>query len=158
RTSLREALRFLQVQGLIAMRPSAGVFVGHATAADLAHIIRLYFHIHGATYEELAEGFLLTAPLLAELAAKNSDRQAVGNAMAPFLIEGPRRIGLVKRASVASFYEAIAALTNNRVLVLALGAISALLLPLVSTLDHNAFEGQREIAKAIDSGQETLAR
>src|SRR2546422_2612683 len=57
RASLREALRLLEVQGLVHIRAGAtgGPVVGAATAENLARMLTLFFGLAGATYEDLAD-------------------------------------------------------------------------------------------------------
>ena len=55
RTSLREALRLLEVQGLISLKPGpgGGPVVGTVEPAHLARTAALYFHLGGATYADV---------------------------------------------------------------------------------------------------------
>lgn len=155
RVSLREALRFLEIQGLVEVRPGPGAStaVGHATAADLAQMMSLYFQLRGATCDELLEGFVLTAPLLAELAARNPDRSRVEDAMAPFLGDGEGRLG---PNTIGLFHDAVADLANNRVLGLTLGAIHVILSTQAS-MPEQAIDDHLGIAKAIRSGRAQVA-
>src|SRR4029077_8746492 len=52
RASLREALRLLEVQGLIRLKagPGGGTVVGSVEAANLARTATLYFHLGASTY------------------------------------------------------------------------------------------------------------
>ncbi|MCW2622964.1 MAG: FadR family transcriptional regulator, partial [Frankiales bacterium] len=87
RESLREALRILEVQGLISIRrgPGGGPSVSGIDPRDLARTSALYFHLAGATYSELFEAWQATEPLLTEKVARSDDRAAVRQALAPFL-------------------------------------------------------------------------
>src|SRR6202011_925296 len=84
RASLREALRLLEVQGLIRMKPGpAGApLVGTVDPANLARTATLYFHLGAATYDQLMDAQVLFEPMCAGLAAQHADRVLV---MAPFL-------------------------------------------------------------------------
>src|SRR5579859_173204 len=57
RASLREALRLLEVQGLIRLKPGpgGGPVVGSVDAAHLARTATLYFHLGASTYGQLME-------------------------------------------------------------------------------------------------------
>src|ERR1700719_833296 len=75
RSSLREALRLLEVQGLIAIRPGpgSGTVVGRVFPANLARTLTLYLHMAGSTYNQLLDAWIATEPVLAKLAALNPD-------------------------------------------------------------------------------------
>src|SRR5439155_15826548 len=79
RASLREALRLLEVQGLIALKPGpgGGPVVGSVDAPSLARTTTLYFHLGGMTYGELYQTQEMLEPLCAELAARHPDRETV---------------------------------------------------------------------------------
>jgi DNA-binding FadR family transcriptional regulator len=122
RESLREALRLLEVQGLITIRRGAngGPVVGTVDPANLGRVASLYYHLAGATYRELVESWVLADAILAERAARNPDPEARTKAMEPYL-EGT----LVEVADPgvgefvethASFHTALASLVQNRVL------------------------------------------
>src|SRR5689334_17279681 len=55
RASLREALRLLEVQGLISIRAGRGhsTVVGKAVPTNLARTMTLYLHMMGANYDQL---------------------------------------------------------------------------------------------------------
>src|SRR5947207_1735311 len=87
RSSLREAMRLLEVQGLIAIRPGpgAGTVVGRVLPGNLSRTLTLHLHMLGANYDQLLEAWIETEPALARLAARNPDRAKVKEAMSPFL-------------------------------------------------------------------------
>ena len=89
RASLREALRLLEVQELIRLKPGpgGGPIVTAVDPRNLAKMTTLYLHLGGATYQELFEAVLVMAPISAERAARNGDRSLVSAAMKPFLLE-----------------------------------------------------------------------
>ena len=126
RESLREALRLLEVQGLITIRrgPGGGPSVGQVDPANLGRVSTLFYHLAGGTYAELFEAWQITEPILAELAARNKDREAVKRAMAPFLT-APDGHGLDNNKDAfvdahVEFHAVVARLANNRVLELML--------------------------------------
>jgi len=125
RSSLREALRLLESQGLITVRPGRGVSVavGVADAEHLSRTMTLYLHLTGATYDQLLDARTLTEPLLAMLAAQNPDRARVERLMTPFLeISGPCGVDLTAESGY-SFHDIIAELADNPVVSLAISAI-----------------------------------
>ncbi len=75
RASLREALRLLEVQGLIVIRPGpgGGPVVASADSRNFARMAALYFHLGDATYRDLVEARLVMEPVMARLAAGRRD-------------------------------------------------------------------------------------
>lgn len=75
RASLREALRILETQGLVSLKPGpgGGPVVGAVDPTNLGRTASLYFRADGTTYRLLAEAMLILDPWLAELAAERSD-------------------------------------------------------------------------------------
>ena len=92
RESLREGLRLLEVQGLISIRrgPGGGPIVGAVDPANLGRMSTLFYELAGATYAELLEAWVVAETYIAELAARNPDRAAVREAMAPYLVDPDR--------------------------------------------------------------------
>ncbi len=126
RSSLREALRLLEVQGLIAIRPGpgSGTVVGRVLPGNLARSLTLYLHMLGSTYDELLDAWMASEPLLARLAAANPDRAKVKAMMSPFLSEdhgGDNGKWAIDEG--LDFHERVAQLANNPVLALILQSI-----------------------------------
>ena len=123
RSSLREALRILEVQGLIRLKPGpgGGPVVGVVEAANLARTASLYFHLGGATYGDLIETQAMLEPLCAVAAATNPARRAT---MAPFLQPAPLDDLDRYHGETVSFHRAIYALAANPVLRLLTEAIT----------------------------------
>src|SRR5437764_3910532 len=73
RESLREALRLLEVQGLISIRrgPGGGPIVGAIDPANPGRASTLFFYMPGATYREQLEARIIGEGVLAEMAARN---------------------------------------------------------------------------------------
>ena len=130
RESLREGLRLLEVQGLITLRrgPGGGPVVGHLDPANLGRTSTLFYHLAGGTYAELLDAWVVTESILAERAARNEDRDAVRQAMAPFLDPGHDH-GDADEAinafvlSHTHFHAVVASLAENRVLEVMLQTI-----------------------------------
>ena len=91
RESLREALRILEVQGLITIHrgPGGGPKVAGVDPAYLARTATLYFHLSGATYDELFETWSMVEPAVAEKVAALPDRPRVRRSLEPFIEELP---------------------------------------------------------------------
>jgi GntR family transcriptional regulator, transcriptional repressor for pyruvate dehydrogenase complex len=85
RESMREALRLLEAQGIVHIRrgPGGGPIVGRAESANLARTMTLYFHLSGATYDELIRSWEELEPASAGRAATNPDRGRVAELMDP---------------------------------------------------------------------------
>jgi DNA-binding FadR family transcriptional regulator len=79
RASLREALRILEVQGLIIIRPGpgGGPMVAPVDSRHFARMASLYLHLSGATYRDVTEARLVMEPVMARLAAERSDEESV---------------------------------------------------------------------------------
>ena len=164
RESLREALRLLEVQGLITLKrgPGGGPLVGSVDPVYLARTATLYFHMCGATYDELVDTWLMTEPLLAEKAARNPDRAAVRAAMKPFIehVEQPPEFV----AAATGFHAVIPTLADNRVFSLLLEAVGCIMVEHIlrsldpSELSEEIDEEHDAIARAISAGQGPKAR
>ena len=161
RSSLREALRLLEVQGLIAIRPGpgAGTVVGRVLPGNLARTLTLHLHMLGSNYDQLLEAWQETEPTLSRLAARNPDRARVKEALAPFLDEPHAwaiREGL-------RFHDIVAELSGNPVLALALQSIGHIVTEQVLTstergdLEQQIVHDHREMAEAIIAGDEVRA-
>jgi GntR family transcriptional repressor for pyruvate dehydrogenase complex len=75
RASLREALRLLEVQGLIVIRvgPGGGPVVAPIESRHFARMTSLYLYLSGATYRDVVEARLIMEPVMARLAAERED-------------------------------------------------------------------------------------
>lgn len=120
RGTLREALKMLEVHGLIELKPgpSGGPIVNAMTGAQLGLASTLHFHMAGATFREIWEARLAMEPMMARLAA---DRDPEGT--------GQRLAGAIECArdaeagadeswvsAVSDFHTIISAMSGNRVL------------------------------------------
>lgn len=72
RTSLREALRILEVHGLINVRtgPGGGPEVANMGVRDFTRMATLHFHVAGVTFRQLLDARLVLEPQMARLAAE----------------------------------------------------------------------------------------
>jgi GntR family transcriptional repressor for pyruvate dehydrogenase complex len=165
RASLREALRLLEVQELIRLKPGpgGGPIVTAVDPRNLAKMTTLYLHLGGATYQELFEAVLVMAPISAERAARNGDRSLVSAAMKPFLLEEQPLQGPAYWTVTNEFHGSVEALAGNRVIEL-LGRIVGNIWHehIVTRMDTGAVREQihaehRDIAKAIMAKQPSKA-
>lgn len=86
RGSLREALRILEVQGLIAIKPGPGggpMFLG-PDSLDLGKTQTLFFHLLGARYTDLLDALVRIEPMMARMAAEQAAGEQV-ESLRPFL-------------------------------------------------------------------------
>jgi len=170
RESLREGLRLLEVQGLISIRrgPGGGPVVGTVDPANLGRVSTLFFHMSGATYEELFDVWAIAECVLAERAARNPDAEARAAAMAPYLAEqapGADEEELERFVEEhAGFHAAIAALAGNRVLELTMQMYGQIVSHHLATVDDPReirgmlAEAHHELARAVTAGHPRRAR
>ena len=80
RASLREALRVLEVYGLLSIKPGpgGGPIVREVSSADVARTLSFYFHLSGTSLKEVLEARQFIEPVIARLAASAyHDEEAV---------------------------------------------------------------------------------
>ncbi len=161
RASLREALRLLEVQGLIWLKPGpgGGPVVGTVEPANLARTASLYFHLGAATYGHLMETQVLLEPLCAQRAAQHPDRREV---MAPYLDEMVLTEDTSEReyrGATIGFHSAVWKLAANPVLTLLSQAVTHIVSDhVVATMDpvelrDEILEEHAVLARTIASGR-----
>ena len=165
RGSLREALRLLEVQGLVSIRRGAGggPTVCTVDPANLGRMATLYYQMAGVTYRELLEAWSEAQTLLARRAAANPNSEARVAAMTPYLMDG-NGIGhshddleSFMRDHMA-FHADVAALGRNRVLELSLQAVGQIVSHHIAVADDPRALGRdlgddhRRIAVSIVAG------
>jgi len=167
RSSLREALRLLETQGLIAIRPGAGAgtVVCEAAPNNLGRTMTLYFHFADVTYQELLDTWMLIEPMLAELAARNPDAEARRAIMGPFLADSQTATGVFRSVPAgSSFHGAVARLARNRSLEMTARAIGAIvsdhILQLKTRTELESFiiDEHATLARSIMDGRPGLSR
>lgn len=165
RASLREALRLLEVQEIIRLKPGpgGGPVVSAVDPRNLARVSALYLHLGGATYTELFEAQLELAPLCAELAARNPDRELVSRRLAPYMASSLPVEGQAYWDATNGFHGTVEHLASNRVIELFARTVSHLWHEhVVTRMDTTGFREQilddhRRIARAVVSGQASRA-
>lgn len=167
RSSLREALRLLETQGLIAIRPGpgSGTVVGRATPHNMGRTMTLYFHMANITYDDLLNSWLLTEPLLAELAAKNPDRDRKQRMLGRFVLDS-KKSSPEQRAipTGLAFHDAVSELADNGALSMIFRAIGFVVSDhMFQTKDRSVLEDfilddHSALAEAIIAGKPAVAR
>jgi len=117
RGSLREALRILEVHGLISIKPGprGGPTVDQVQARNFGRMASLYFQMDGVTFRELIEARLTMEPVLARRAAEVGD---------PALLPELAAYETVARADdeylehATGFHQLVALMSGNRIMSL----------------------------------------
>jgi DNA-binding FadR family transcriptional regulator len=75
RASLREALRILEIHGLIRIRPGpgGGPVVAPISSQDLGQTLTFFLQASGATFREVMQARLILEPIMARQAAERGD-------------------------------------------------------------------------------------
>ena len=169
RESLREGLRLLEVQGMISIRrgPGGGPIVGTVDPANLGRMEALFFHLAGATYDELFEAWLFAESTLARMAAENSDAALREEMMSPYLtgdVEEADHVDLeVYLSGHGGFHGAVSRLADNRVFQLTFRAYGQLVVHHLATIGdvrryhQQLVEDHLKLAQAIVEGDGEVA-
>jgi len=165
RESLREGLRLLEVQGLVAIKrgPGGGPVVTSIDPRNLARTSTLYYHLAGASYNELFDAWLLFEPAVVRQVTESVERAEKKQALGPYLPEyDTERTRFMSRST--GFHEAIANLGGNRVLSLMLRSLSHIVVEhIVRDLDPMAEQAEiiddhAEIGRAMIDGRAQRAQ
>lgn len=167
RATLREALRLLEAQGLVTIKPGpgGGPITTAVDASNLGRSSTLYFRLAGATYRQLAQAMETMEPWLAQLAATHSDPEDA-RARLTAAIEATDAVrhsveGIWRTAP--QFHETVFALSGNLVLSTTASALAAIfkeqvLVHVDLAPKHEEFlDSHRQLAKAIIARQPELA-
>lgn len=157
RTSLREALRLLEMQGLISLKPGpgGGPVVGTVEPSHLARTAALYFHLSAATYGDVMATQVLMESTCARMAALHPDRVDL---MAPWVDHGLPEDTPTYRDVTTGFHGAVYQAAANPVLTLLTQAVTHIVTQhVVMTMDPVELRGQIveehvELARTIAAG------
>jgi GntR family transcriptional repressor for pyruvate dehydrogenase complex len=165
RSSLREALRILEVHGLISIKvgPGGGPVVGTPSSVNFGRMATLFFQLEGATFRELVAARLVLEPVMARLAAGRQDPATLADLRANVEV-GKRMSGSERHAEVGTeFHDVMAGASGNRVLDLMSSAIRDVFYERVTSSVFPPADRPRlnfehdEIVKAIEKGNEKAA-
>jgi DNA-binding FadR family transcriptional regulator len=162
RASVREALRLLEVQGLIHLKPGpgGGPVVGHVDPSNLARTATLYFHLSGATYDSVLRTQAALEPVCAQLAAHHPKRR---EAMQRFVVPMAVRTAPEYRRHTEDFHGTVYRLTGNTVIALLTQAVTRIVTDhVVATMDPvelrvPILHEHAALARAIAAGEPELA-
>jgi DNA-binding FadR family transcriptional regulator len=117
RASLREALRILEVQGLIEMRsgPHGGPVVAAADSRHFARMVSLHLHVEGARYRDVIEARLVMEPVMARLAAERPDHASLAPLLS-FMAAPPEALQDRDLHEATEFHTMLSGVSSNRVL------------------------------------------
>ncbi len=156
RASLREALRILEVQGLISLKPGAGggPVVARVSSEDFGRMSALYFQVGGMTFRELLESRQIMEPVLARLAA---ERRGEHPELVEELIVAARPEDIedddAYHASNVEVHRLVAALSGNNILFLFSHSLEALLHDRLTVL-----KAPTEVRQAVVDAHVLMAR
>jgi len=116
RGSLRQALKVLQIMGVIQQRVGDGTYLSEDSVAVLGEPVEFLCLMDEISYHELYETRLILEPELAALAAERADRQDIGSIRATVeKMENSLLDPGAYREPDAEFHAAIAQAAGNRV-------------------------------------------
>jgi GntR family transcriptional repressor for pyruvate dehydrogenase complex len=159
RATIREALRAMQLKGLIVSRRGAGSFIAGGTPEDLAEAL------HHLALQDIFELRLLIEPSIAALAAERANRQDLLRLESILQqqegeLKEKRMTGLTDTA----FHSALAEATHNRALL----QVGATLMKVISPSRNESLQtperarvslaSHRRIVEAIQTGNSVEAR
>lgn len=162
RASLREALRILEVQGLISIKagPRGGPVVAKVSTKDFGRMSALYFQVGGMTYAELMEARLIMEPVLARLAAERREQHPEE---VEALLEAAQQTDLGDDRhyldSSADFHMMVAQLAGNSIIFLFSHSLEGILHDRVAggmlfpvDARQEVVDAHRQVASAIAKG------
>jgi DNA-binding FadR family transcriptional regulator len=172
RNSVREALRLLEAQGMVEIRPGlrGGPVVGEPTGEDFGRTMTLFLQMKGALVADVLDAQVGLEGLLASSAAANVD------AVAPSLVEAMMEASVTPQRGLSDsdwlraglrFHAAVKAMVPNPVLVLVVDAVGVVLADRIRSDEHISWtlrERRRiadehvALAEAIRDGEVEVAR
>jgi GntR family transcriptional regulator, transcriptional repressor for pyruvate dehydrogenase complex len=165
RNSLREALRILEVHGLVKIKPGpkGGPVVASISSNDLASSASFFFNALGVTFGDLLQARLIIEPVMARLAAArvgDASARAIITTLARHDAAGPETHEWMPES--AGFHVLVNSLSGNPVLDLVCRALIEIYAERTPSSYPSNDSGQNRrahgrIAKAIIDGDADLA-
>jgi len=162
RGSLREALRILEIHGVISLRsgPNGGPVVTAVSPHDVARTFSLYLNVSGARLGELVQARMFIEPIVARMAAENPDPQARGRLEEAMAFEASIPANDSRYIEAANnFHYAITSMTGNGVIDLLATSLKELYTTRIvssgvasRTTEPTIRNEHREIGEAILAG------
>jgi GntR family transcriptional repressor for pyruvate dehydrogenase complex len=163
RATLREALRLLELQGALSIRPGphGGPMVGQPTARQLASTFALVLQLSGGQFRSIVDCRILIEPVAAAQAARRATSDEIA-----MMRESVRRLGgdianagqrVDGVAETMNFHDLVAWASGNTLLALVLSAVnhlyqrSALLIQSPPVRTKRVAHHHEEIVDAIES-------
>jgi DNA-binding FadR family transcriptional regulator len=162
RGSLREALRILEVHGLISIKPGprGGPTVDEVQTRNFGRMASLFFQMDGVTFRELIEARLTMEPVLARRAAELVEPQLLGE-LARFEHVGRADEDYLRYAT--DFHQLVAIMSGNRIMSMFGGSLADVVLDRVTdslypkSRRREVLTTHAAIARAIAVGDAELA-
>jgi GntR family transcriptional regulator, transcriptional repressor for pyruvate dehydrogenase complex len=164
RPSLREALRLLEIQGIIRLRsgPGGGPVVEAESSRAFARLMGMHLYYAGARIRDLMEARFVIEPLMARLAATASDETARKLLEVSLMEEQASTTGDSGEPNIEAamrFHDRICEMSGNPVLDRLAGGLKALYQDRTRSLRFpketqlHVLEDHRAIAAAILAGE-----
>ena len=162
RATLREALRLLELEGALSIRPGphGGPMVAQPTARHLASTFALVLQLSGGKFRSIVECRILIEPVAAAAAARQATAEEIAlmresvKRLGGDLAHGARLDGV---AETMNFHDLVAWASGNTLLALVLSAVnqlyqrSALLIQSPPVRTKRVAHHHEEIVDAIES-------
>lgn len=155
RGSLREALRILEVHGIIKIKagPGGGPVVVGTTTNDFGRMATMFFQAGGMTFREVIDARLVLEPLMARLAAERR-QQAMAERLSETKTETETDQAYLRTSE--SFHRLVASMSGNRILNLISHAMEDIFHARVSGMLFPP-ERRGDVAEAHDRIAEAIA-
>lgn len=165
RGTLREALRILEVNGFISIKPGpgGGPIVESPSAEKFGRMAALFYQVEGMTYREVVQARLIMEPMAARLAAEQQRSDAPS--------DGLKRLAAIRNfrdddeyfEHSLDFHATVITLSRNRIFELFCQSLSDVFRERVSSIlfpedrRQEVVSSHKAIASAISSGNGTRA-
>jgi len=160
RTTLREALRILEVQGILGIRPGpgGGPIVAEAGSRGYARTSSLFFQATGVRLLDVMDARLVLEPVIARLAAerRNGAPDAALQAAVEQLVDGERLSAARFAAATRAFHDAVTKLAGQPVLALFGRALDDVVTERTTRFAYPAHKRGEAAARLVSIGRAVL--